>query len=385
MAPGRKRARRKQNRASTGRASEARTPRAVGPAPGGYSPGQQASAQGSRAGRGPVGWFSSLSQGMKWVVGAVITAGAVASAVGSILALRPAPTAELGAAITKIWVDRNVTLAEYRARSKTAAFVEGRAGTSYLAAATGTSTTPRQLPTTPSGATRSGPTPSGPTPSGPTPSGPTPSGPTPSGPTPNGPTPTGPTSGGVGLSTLDPEARARLGAGVHEAVAGASGGLPIVIGPACATDPTSRDCGLGSTALYLKVLDDEGHAAAGVSAGTIANRLGKLLAEARMAQTAGQRVPMGVTVNYDITLTGFRGRKVVVRWSLFSLSAQRPVPRDWLNDEPVRWLQGEATKDSASDSFWIPLPKLHGPFYVRVGVFNDHDVRLDFANSAPFQ
>jgi hypothetical protein len=266
MAPSRKRARRQQNRASTGRASEARTPRAVGPAPGGYSPGQQTSAQGSRVGRGPLGWFSSLSQGMKWAVGAVITAGAVASAVGSILALRPAPTAELGAAITKIWVDRNVTLAEYRARSKAAAFVEGRAGTSYLAAATDTSTAPRQLSTTPSGATRSGPTPSGPTPSGPTssgptPSDPTPSGPTPSGPTPNGPTPSGPTSGGVGLSTLDTEARARLGAGVHEAVAGASGALPIVIGPACAADPTSRDCGLGSTALYLKVLDDEGHAA----------------------------------------------------------------------------------------------------------------------------
>jgi hypothetical protein len=140
MAPSRKRARRQQDRASTGRASEARTPRAVGPAPGGYSPGQQTSAQGSRVGRGPLGWFSSLSQGMKWAVGAVITAGAVASAVGSILALRPAPTAELGAAITKIWVDRNATLAEYRARSKAAAFVEGRAGSSYLAAATDTST-----------------------------------------------------------------------------------------------------------------------------------------------------------------------------------------------------------------------------------------------------
>jgi len=321
---------------------------------------------------------------MKWLIGAVITAGAVASAIGSILALRPGPTPELSAAITKIWVDRNVTLAEYRARSSSAAFLEGGASTSYLAAATGTSTTPLPSVPTRSGPTPSGPTSSGPTPVGPTQSGPTPTGPTPSGPTHEGPTPTGPTPSGPGLSTLNPDARARLGAAIHEALAGTSGVAPIFIGPACATDPSSPDCGLGSTALYLQILDDQGHAA-GVSAGTIADRLGKLLAEARMAQTAGRREPLGVTVNYDITLTGFRGRKVVVRWSLFSLSARSPVPRDWLNDEPVRWLQGEATKDSASDSFWIPLPKLRGPFYVRVGVFNDHNVRLDFANSTPFQ
>src|SRR6188768_2030319 len=86
------------------------------------SPGGSTSTQG---GRGPLDWFSSLSSGMKWLIGAVITAGAVASAIGSILALRPGPTPELSAAITKIWVDRNVTLAEYRARSSSAAFLEG--------------------------------------------------------------------------------------------------------------------------------------------------------------------------------------------------------------------------------------------------------------------
>src|SRR5688500_4169436 len=64
-------------------------------------------------------WFSSLSRGVKWLVAAVIAAGAVATAIGAIAALWPdsrEPTAELRAEISEVSVDRNVTLGEYTAR-----------------------------------------------------------------------------------------------------------------------------------------------------------------------------------------------------------------------------------------------------------------------------
>jgi hypothetical protein len=157
-----------------------------------------------------------------------------------------------------------------------------------------------------------------------------------------------------------------------------------VIGPACSSDPSSPDCGLGSTALYLKVFNEDGSPAS-VNPVVVAQRLKKLLAESRMQRATGGRVPVGVGVNYDISLTGFRGHRVIVRWSLYSGQGGNPLPLAWLRDQPVHWLKAEANRDSASDSFWVPLPKTSGPFYIRVGVFDDDGVRLDFRDSDRFR
>jgi hypothetical protein len=102
-----------------------------------------------------------------------------------------------------------------------------------------------------------------------------------------------------------------------------------------------------------------------------------------MQPISGGQVPVGVTVNYDISLTGFRGRKVTIRWSLRGPGGT--VPLKWLKNEPIHWLRGEADKDSASDSFWVPIPKAKGPFKVRLGIYNGDNVRLDFEDSKRFQ
>ena len=161
-------------------------------------------------------------------------------------------------------------------------------------------------------------------------------------------------------------------------------GIPIIIGPACSRDPSDPDCGLGSAVPYMAVLNKDGSPAT-VDSDIVAVQLAKLLAASRMQPIAGGQVPVGVTVNYDISLTGFRGRRVTIRWSLYSVPGGNPVPVDWLKNEPIHWLQGQADKDSASDSFWVPLPKIKGPFYIRLGVYNKDNVRLDFKNSGPFQ
>jgi hypothetical protein len=113
----------------------------------------------------------------------------------------------------------------------------------------------------------------------------------------------------------------------------------------------------------------------------LAHRLRKLLASSRMRQSAaGKLVPVGVTIDYDVTLTGFRGRRATVRWSLHR-SAARPLQLDWLRNEPAQWLKGEANKDTASDSFWVPLPNMRGTFFVRVGVYDEHGGRLTYKDS----
>jgi hypothetical protein len=132
----------------------------------------------------------------------------------------------------------------------------------------------------------------------------------------------------------------------------------------------------------MLVLDEDGTPAT-VDSDIVAVRLGKLLAATRMKPVEGGQTPVGVTVNYNISLTGFRGRRVTVRWSLYRAPGGEQVPLDWVRNEPIHWLEGQAEKDSASDSFWIPMPKIGGPFFVRLGVYNG-DTRLDYMDSGPF-
>jgi hypothetical protein len=310
--------------------------------------------------------------------------GAVAAAIGAIIALWPKPTPELSAAITKLSIDQNVTLSEYRAHNMEASALAPTGSTPPDLAAEFSATTTGG--TTTGGTTTGGTTTGGSTTGGTTTGGMTTSG-TGTGGTTTGGTTTGGTTTtehGKVLPLLSPQARARLDEGFQRALSQPPGGIPIIIGPACSSNPTGSDCGLGSTTVYMQVLNEDG-SPANVDPPKVAGQLAKLLAASRMQLIARGKIPIGVTVNYNISLTGFRGRRVTVRWSLYSVPGGNPVPASWLRNQPVHWLQGEANKDSASDSFWVPLPKIRGPFYVRVGVYDDDNVRLDFENSKTFQ
>ena len=68
-------------------------------------------------------------------------------------------------------------------------------------------------------------------------------------------------------------------------------------------------------------------------------------------QVANQ--PSGVIVNYDITLEGYVGQPVVVRWSLWSLHSGTLTKRreEWLRSRPIQTLIGQAVRDKASPEF----------------------------------
>jgi hypothetical protein len=300
------------------------------------------------------------------MVGAVVAAGAVAAAIGSIIALWPKPVQELNAVITKVSIDRGVTLSEYRLRRQIASASVAHptaAGARHLAA----DVSVRQNTTT---------------------TAPTTTAPTTTAPTTTAPTTTAPTTTVHEIPTLQlPEdARARVQEGVQQALNNPTViAAPMEIGPACERDLTDVKCGLGSTVVYANVVNPDGSSTE-VSPVQIGTRLAKLLAGTRTHEIAQGKVePMGVTVNYNVSLKGFRGRKVDVRWSLYDANGGHKVPRDWLRDQDIRWWKGEAEKDSASDSFWVPLPKISGPFFIRVGVYDEDGVRLDFKDTPSFQ
>jgi hypothetical protein len=86
-------------------------------------------------------------------------------------------------------------------------------------------------------------------------------------------------------------------------------------------------------------------------------------------------------VNFDVTLTGFRDRRANVRWSLFDARGGGPVPPEWLKGQVALWMEGQAQTDSGSGTFWVPLPKSEGPFFVRLGVYDEDGDRLDYEDT----
>ena len=99
--------------------------------------------------------------------------------------------------------------------------------------------------------------------------------------------------------------------------------------------------------------------------------------------SAGESEPIGVAIGFDLALEGFRGRKVDVRWSLFTAKKSAMVPQDWLVNRKALEAVPEADFDRRSGEFWIPLPRRRGPYFVRVSAWH-RDSRLDFVDSGPF-
>ena len=335
-------------------------------------------------------WFDGLSTAIQWLVRAVVAAGAVAGAIGAIVGLWyliwPPPPPEQRASISNLGFDPNVTLAEYRVRSEAASALAPAPRREELAAEF-SSTTPRKNsadPTT-TGATTTGATATGATTTGPTTTTPTTPG-----------TTTGTTTGTTGehglVVPLNPAARAHLDAGVHEALNGTEpvpGGTlemgKVDLGDECLRNLESPNCGLGSSSLEgLGVRNPDG-SPADLDPAEFARRLRRLLATSRIqAAPGGKLVPVGVTVNYDVSLTGFRGRTVTVRWSLHRPNGAT-LPYDWLRSEAARRLIGEADKDTASDSFWVPIPRTGAPFFIRLELYDEDGVRLTYGDTRPIR
>lgn len=92
-----------------------------------------------------------------------------------------------------------------------------------------------------------------------------------------------------------------------------------------------------------------------------------------------------MTVDFNVQLTGFRGKTVDIRWELLADGGDAKVPSALSGRERVLLLKGEADKDTAGDEFWVPMPRAKGPYVIRIGVYDKKNTRLDFAVTDPFR
>ena len=289
-------------------------------------------------------WYAALSKGAKVLVAAVVAAGAIASAIGAILALWPDPPAELGGDLSRVEIDRGITLEEFTQHqpSETALRSSGDASPRLIANIV-VQAEPEDEIVPQEGATG---------------------------------------APDIGDIVLRPELSEEDNALLQEGASLAVNETQIEISRPCEIALGTSDCGISPT-VPLVTRDGLGDEATAEEVGT---RLAALLADTQTVLRPGtdQLQPLGVAVNFNISLTGFQGETVDVRWSMYRASGGRPLQPFWARGQRVLWLEGEADTDSGSDDFWVPVPKFKGSFFVRVSAHDEDGDRLDYEDTETF-
>lgn len=346
------------------------------------------------------GWLSTLGRGGKWLAGIVVVA--VVGALVSILVPRLFGPAELGAELSRVSIQAGMTLEEYAIRQQetrsadgepTAAVGDGPVTLMISVAAEPAAAGEQATDVTPQGGAGSGAgarervEAAGTTTTTPTTTTPTTTTPTTT--TPTTTTPTTTTRSGEGpviTRELSPAAREALSDGVLDAIEATP--QPLVLTPGCRANPLAESCGLSSLASAMQLAAGGPGTIDTVSEEDVARQLTRVFRGTRTVRSPDdprKRELVGAAVDFNVALTGFRGETVQVRWSLYSATQRVRVPRAWLRNQRIMLLRGEADRDSASAQFWVPIPQLRGPFFIRVGVYDGAGGRLDYADTEAFR
>lgn len=109
-----------------------------------------------------------------------------------------------------------------------------------------------------------------------------------------------------------------------------------------------------------------------------------LQGEPRSSVAAALRLP-GDLAYVASTVEGFKHGSVSLRWSLYEARSGRRVHGESFADVPAARLDLDAPTDRTMQLVWIPSPPPgRGPYFVRVGLYDQNDTPLDIADSRCF-
>jgi hypothetical protein len=316
--------------------------------------------------------FKALDTTGKRLVAAVLTAGALATAIGAIMALAPDPGPDPEAKVAKVRVGL-MTLDEYVLRRQSRASLAQPRFVTYVAqddsgvsgatsgaddgdgdsdSATDAQDTPQQ------GQTQTGEDPAQTTTDGP------PSSTT----TTETDDPTGDTSRPLGAAL-----RERLAQGVSQALEDPAL-TDVQVPDLCVEHPDHPACGEALKLMLLVRPADPRGAESDNSPEQIEQRLVQVFTHTRTAPidpSTGKRPLLGVEVNFDVALSGLEDETVDLHWSLHHVGGDLgTVPRAWY-DEHVLYLEPASDDEVRPQHFWVPLPQRKGPFFLRLAVVRD--------------
>jgi hypothetical protein len=88
----------------------------------------------------------------------------------------------------------------------------------------------------------------------------------------------------------------------------------------------------------------------------------------------------GVFVEFDVSITGYKGQPLPLRWSLFDAVSGAEV-----SEAKGTTLRAEASIDRATWHIWAPLPRRRGTFFLLIQLFDPKGVvPLDRAQTESF-
>jgi hypothetical protein len=101
--------------------------------------------------------------------------------------------------------------------------------------------------------------------------------------------------------------------------------------------------------------------------------------EAQLAQ-------VGYIVHFKVQIDGFKGRTCKMYWEMFDAATRaRIYPAGWSREQDPVDLKPERDSDSAAAEFWMPSAAANQPFIVRLRLFDDKRVELDYEDSDVIQ
>jgi hypothetical protein len=133
--------------------------------------------------------------------------------------------------------------------------------------------------------------------------------------------------------------------------------------------------------LMVTDVDDEGEPAPPAE---VARRLVRVLGETRTIPTPqGKLDPLGVVVTANVQLEGLRGRELGVFWEVWSRDGGTQLYDRWLDQVPVSRITAQKDTDAGSLRFWVPMPKEPGDYVIDV-IVREGEAILSTKKSDPF-
>jgi hypothetical protein len=293
----------------------------------------------------------------------VLGVGALATAVGAVLALFASHATANSAHFASVQLLSPASLSEFEQRSAMSRYSTAvpRVSRPLLAATEldspppdGTEVPPTASPVSPVTSPSTSPVvPSGTTePPGTASPGPTPSGGSPStSPSPPVPSATTPTRTSGEIKTTPPpnvspaEVRAYACAVADRADMGTPG-----------------DC--DQEVVLAEAMDGRGDA---LPVKAAARRISGVLGHTRTA-IGPHRIaePVGELVSVDLELIGLKDQPVLLSWSIYQVGGKASLYGNWLHDFAAYRLQASTDDDTGSVLMWVPLPRVPGPYFLRL-------------------
>jgi hypothetical protein len=112
----------------------------------------------------------------------------------------------------------------------------------------------------------------------------------------------------------------------------------------------------------------------------------QVTAQAALVKTStGTAEPVGRLVDLSVAFHGLKHRCIQLRWSLYEAPTGVRAKELWLRDRPALRFVPDRQDQSASQQFWVPVPRRGGRFFVRMGLFEPDGTRLTVARTEMFE